>query len=96
MATKTKDPRLALLVCDIPIPAVVKDHGEYPTIFERFLRTSLPDGLSTFTLDSYDIRYAMEYPKEDVLDTYDGVIISGSGEFMIVLSNRKRMITPTS
>jgi GMP synthase-like glutamine amidotransferase len=78
MATKTKDPCLALLVCDIPIPAVVKDHGEYPRIFERFLRASLPDGLSTFTLDSYDIRYAMEYPKEDALDTYDGVIISGS------------------
>ena len=84
----TKDPCLALLVCDIPIPAVVKDHGEYPKIFERFLRASLPYGLSAFTLDSYDIRYAMEYPKEDVLDTYDGVIISGSGEF-IVLSNRR-------
>ncbi|KAH9173859.1 class I glutamine amidotransferase-like protein [Lactarius sanguifluus] len=74
----TKDPCLALLVCDIPIPAVVKDHGEYPMIFERFLRASLPDEFSAFTLDSYDIRYAMEYPKEDVLDTYDGIIISGS------------------
>jgi len=74
----TKDPRLALLVCDIPLPAVVKHHGEYPKIFETFLRASLPNGLSTFTLDSYDVRYAMEYPKEDVLDTYDGVIISGS------------------
>ena len=84
----TKDPRLALLVCDIPIPAVVKDHGEYPIIFERFLRASLPDGLSAFTMDSYDIRYAMEYPKEDILDTYDGIIISGSGEF-ILLSNRR-------
>ncbi|KAH9055119.1 class I glutamine amidotransferase-like protein [Lactarius deliciosus] len=74
----TKEPCLALLVCDIPIPAVVKDHGEYPMIFERFLRASLPVGLSAFTLDSYDIRYAMEYPKEDVLDTCDGIIISGS------------------
>ena len=82
----TKDPRFALLVCDIPLPAVVKDHGEYPRIFETFLRASLPDGLSAFTLDPYDIRYAMEYPKEDVLDTYDGVIISGSGG-SIVLSN---------
>jgi hypothetical protein len=84
----TKDPCLALLVCDIPIPAVVKDHGEYPKIFETFLRASLPDGLSTFTLDSYDIRYVVEYPKEDVLNTYDGVIISGSGEF-IFLSNQR-------
>jgi hypothetical protein len=72
--------RLALLVCDIPIPAVVKDHGEYPMIFNRLLRASLPAGLVDFTLDSYDVRYAMEYPTASVLDTYDGIIITGSGE----------------
>ena len=88
----TKDLCLALLVCDIPIPAVVQDHGEYPMIFKRFLRASLPDGLSAFTLDSYDIRYAMEYPKEDVLDTYDGIIISGSGEFIVLSSRRDDLI----
>ena len=84
----SKVPCLALLVCDIPLPVVVKEHGEYPKIFETFLRASLPDGLSTFKLDPYDIRYAMEYPKEDVLDTYDGVIITGSGEFVVPSNGR--------
>ncbi|KAI0247387.1 class I glutamine amidotransferase-like protein [Lactifluus subvellereus] len=77
MTTGTET-RLALLVCDIPIPAVVKDHGEYPMIFNRLLRTSLPDGFVDFTLDSYDVRYAMEYPTASLLDTFDGIIITGS------------------
>ncbi len=79
-AMATKDPCLALLVCDIPISAVVRDYGEYPKIFERFFHASRPEGISAFTLDSYDVRYAMEYPKEDALGIYDGVVISGSGE----------------
>jgi hypothetical protein len=74
-----RETRLALLVCDTPIPAVVKDHGEYPVIFNRLFRKSLPDGLD-FALDSYDVRCAMEYPTEGVLDTYNGIIITGSGE----------------
>jgi hypothetical protein len=74
-----RETRLALLVCDTPIPAVAKDYGEYPVIFNRLFRTSLPDGLD-FTLDSYDVRCAMEYPTGDVLDTYNGIIITGSGE----------------
>jgi hypothetical protein len=77
MLTKT---RLALLVCDIPIPAVIRDHGEYPMVFDRLLRTSLPGGLDDFSMDSYDVRYAMEYPMGGALDTYDGIIITGSGE----------------
>ncbi|KAH9991945.1 class I glutamine amidotransferase-like protein [Russula compacta] len=71
-------PRLALLVCDIPIPEVVQDNGEYPTIFDRIFRTSLPDGLADFVLDPYDVRNAKEYPAVGVLDTYDGIIITGS------------------
>ena len=76
----TAETRLALLVCDIPIPAVIRDHGEYPMIFDRLLRTSLPAGLDDFAMDSYDVRYAMEYPMGGALDTYDGIIITGSGE----------------
>jgi hypothetical protein len=71
-------PQLALLVCDVPIPEVVKDHGEYPIIFDRLFRTSLPDGLFDFALHPYDVRSAKEYPPMDKLDTYDGVIITGS------------------
>ncbi|KAH9975239.1 class I glutamine amidotransferase-like protein [Lactifluus volemus] len=75
MLTKT---HLALLVCDIPIPAVIRDHGEYPMVFDRLLRTSLPDGHDDFAMDSYDVRYMMEYPMGAALDTYDGIIITGS------------------
>ena len=71
-------PHLALLVCDVPIPEVVKDHGEYPMIFDRVFRTSLPDELSDFAFHTYDVRNAKEYPSTDILDTYDGIIITGS------------------
>ena len=71
-------PRLALLVCDIPIPEVVQDNGEYPMIFDKIFRTSLPDGLADFVLDPYDVRNAKEYPAVGVLDTYNGIIITGS------------------
>jgi hypothetical protein len=77
MAT-TSIPQLALLVCDVPLPEVVKDHGEYPIIFDRLFRTALPDGYSDFALHPYDVRNAKEYPPMDELDTYDGIIITGS------------------
>jgi len=76
----TRIPRLALLVCDTPIPEVIRDHGEYPMIFDRLFRASLPDGLEDFAMDPYDVRYAKEYPQMDVLDTYDGIVITGSGD----------------
>jgi hypothetical protein len=77
MATRT--PRLALLVCDIPVPAVRKYYGEYPKIFDTLFRASLPDGLADFVLDPYDVRYAKEYPQMDGIDAYDGIVITGSG-----------------
>ncbi|KAI0266443.1 class I glutamine amidotransferase-like protein [Gloeopeniophorella convolvens] len=73
-----RNPRLALLVCDIPIPAVVADYGEYPRIFRELFRASLPQDLADFVLDPYDVRYTMTYPSEVALDTYDGVVITGS------------------
>ena len=75
----TKLPRLALLVCDIPVPAVRRDYGEYPKIFDRLFRASLPDGLADFALDPYDVRYAKEYPQMGDIDAYDGIVITGSG-----------------
>lgn len=75
----TRIPRLALLVCDIPIPEVRKDHGDYQKIFDSLFRASMPDGLADFTLDPYDVRYAKEYPQTGDLDTYDGIVITGSG-----------------
>ncbi|KAI0300069.1 class I glutamine amidotransferase-like protein [Multifurca ochricompacta] len=74
----TNPPRLALLVCDTPVPAVVKDHGEYPMIFGTLFRASLPTGIVDFVMDSYDVRHAMAYPPSDTLDTYNGIVITGS------------------
>ncbi|KAI0292590.1 class I glutamine amidotransferase-like protein [Russula brevipes] len=74
----TSIPRLALLVCDTPVLEVVKEHGEYPMIFDRLFRSSLPDGIIDFTFDSYDVRNAKEYPPASLLDTYSGVVITGS------------------
>jgi hypothetical protein len=83
MSMATRIPRLALLLCDTPIPEVKKDYGEYPTIFGRLFRTSLPDGIADFAMDPYDVRNAKEYPKMDILDTYDGIVITGSGDVLV-------------
>jgi hypothetical protein len=82
----TRIPRLALLVCDTPVLQVVKEHGEYPVIFDRLFRSSLPDGVIDFTFDSYDVRNAKEYPPASLLDTYSGVVITGSCDFLPQLS----------
>ena len=87
----TRVPRLALLVCDIPIPEVVKEHGEYPMIFGRLFRTSFPNGLADFALDAYDVRNAKAYPQTDLLDTYDGIVISGSCDVLPQLSRNNRL-----
>lgn len=68
--------RLALLICDTPIPAVLETHGDYLAIFTRFLRESLPDPRVEFTMEGYDI-VLKQYPSLDV--RYDGVVITGSG-----------------
>jgi hypothetical protein len=72
-------PHLALLVCEVLGPELVENHGEYSMIFDRLFRASLPDGLSDYAMHPYDVRNAMEYPPVDTLDTYDGIIITGSG-----------------
>ena len=79
----TKIPSLALLICDTPIPEVKRDHGEYPMIFSKLFRASLPDGIADFALDPYDVRNAKEYPRMDILNTYDGIVITGSGDALV-------------
>ncbi|KAI0317968.1 class I glutamine amidotransferase-like protein, partial [Amylostereum chailletii] len=69
---------LALLVCDTPIPAVIATHGDYERIFKTFFLKSLPDGLDAFNMDAFDVRGKKEYPAEDRLDDYDGIVITGS------------------
>jgi hypothetical protein len=83
----TRVPRLALLVCDIPLPEVIRDHGEYPRIFDRVFRASLPDRFADFALYPYDVRYAKEYPQMGDLDAYDGIVITGSGNAPLSISS---------
>ncbi|TFY80860.1 hypothetical protein EWM64_g3151 [Hericium alpestre] len=70
--------RLALIVCDTPPPPIVRADGDYPHIFTTLLRASLPDGVTDFVLDTYDVKDKMEYPSDEALDTYRGIIITGS------------------
>jgi len=79
-------PRLALLVCEVLGPELVKSHGKYSIIFERLFCASLPDGLPDYTMHPYDVRNAMEYPPMETLDNYDGIIITGSGNVLRRLS----------
>jgi len=69
--------RLALLICDTPIPTVLETHGDYLAIFTRFFRESLPDPLVELTMEGFDVVHTQDYPSLDI--GYDGVVITGSG-----------------
>lgn len=77
--------RLALLICDIPNPAVLEKYGTYLEIFTTYLRNSLSatDRGTTieFTLEGYNV-FEGAYPKDDDLigdKAFDGMVITGSG-----------------
>ncbi|TFK47377.1 class I glutamine amidotransferase-like protein [Heliocybe sulcata] len=74
--------RLALLVCDKPIPVVVSNHGAYPEIFHDFLAATFPGKTASdpsqpgFVLDCYDVVHEQAYPADDAV--LDGILITGS------------------
>ncbi|KAL6300352.1 class I glutamine amidotransferase-like protein [Sparassis latifolia] len=69
--------RVALFLCDTPIPSVVAEDGDYTDVFNALLEKSLPEiSAVTFTLDSYDVRNKQEYPPN--IDDYHGIILTGS------------------
>lgn len=68
--------RLAILLCDTPVPPVLKEDGDYHKIFDAWLRGASPS--TDFTLDAFDVVNKMEYPPEDA--EYDGVLLTGSGQ----------------
>jgi len=73
--------RLALLICDTPIPNVLEREGNYHQVYGSYLRRSLDvfqeesGEKINFQLDGYDVRFKEEYPN---LDDYDGIVITGS------------------
>ena len=68
--------RLALFLCDTPLPSVQETDGDYTTIFTTLLHNSAPN--THFIIDPYDVKNRLEYP-EDV-DQYQGIILTGSGQ----------------
>ncbi|KZS87381.1 class I glutamine amidotransferase-like protein [Sistotremastrum niveocremeum HHB9708] len=74
--------RIALLICDTPVPPVVRESGDYLQIYGDWLRNSLRTALgdtvvpeSRFIMDGYDVVHKMEYPD---LDQYEALVLTGS------------------
>ncbi len=84
-ATSRKPIKLALLMCDTPIPSVREEFGTYLDIFRTQLSLSNPDQSFPFTLDAFDVVGAQEYPDLNAPvsdgDGYRGILISGSGVY---------------
>ncbi|WWD20825.1 hypothetical protein CI109_105302 [Kwoniella shandongensis] len=82
--------RVALLITDTPLPAVVAENGTYLDIFRRWLSESLasyPDESvragTELIVDGYDVVDKQEYPPSAKLvdgapDAYDCVMMTGS------------------
>ncbi|WWC92435.1 uncharacterized protein L201_007393 [Kwoniella dendrophila CBS 6074] len=82
--------RIALLINDTPVPAVVAEDGVYYDIYKRWLLKSLasyPDASvarnTELIIDSYDVVDKREYPPEEKLlagskDGYDAIMLTGS------------------
>ena len=89
---------LALLVCGKTTGKTYAENGDYIDIFTRFLHASLDavqgpqsslekpnhDPRWQFTLDPYDVVNRQEYPTDEKLNDYHGVIITGSRAWMTV------------
>jgi hypothetical protein len=73
---------LALLICGSFTPNLQEKYGDYTRVFTNFFRSAQPKKID-FTLDSYDVVQKMEYPPEDKLDSYDGIVLTGSGNSFV-------------
>ncbi|KAL1944062.1 hypothetical protein VTO73DRAFT_3880 [Trametes versicolor] len=79
MSSASRPYKIAVLLCDTPLPAILAANGNYGAVFEKLFRNSLPSSSipdAEFTVDAYDIRNEQVYP-EDV-DQYDAVLLTGS------------------
>ena len=68
--------RLALLVCDTLMPAVVEAHGNHPEIYDTWLKASNVAGVP-YQLTPFDVvNHPEVYPNPEEIDA---VILTGSG-----------------
>ncbi|KAH9896838.1 class I glutamine amidotransferase-like protein [Cubamyces lactineus] len=75
----SKPYKIAVLLCDTPLPAILASQGDYGAIFETLFRNALREagGPETkFVVDAYDVRNEQVYPKD--VDQYDAVLLTGS------------------
>ncbi|KAL7422969.1 hypothetical protein Q5752_002267 [Cryptotrichosporon argae] len=80
--------RVALLLCDTPVPKVLEEIGDYHVIYRHWLETALasyPDPAiaqnTELVLDAYDVVGKGEYPTANQLTGpggYDAVMMTGS------------------
>ncbi|KAJ6466935.1 class I glutamine amidotransferase-like protein [Mycena sanguinolenta] len=74
---------VALLICDTPMPSVVEEHGDYHVLFTNLLHAAgkqlgIDEIADKCKLDPYDVVTKMEYPTDEQLAVYDGILITGS------------------
>ncbi|RDB26710.1 putative glutamine amidotransferase-like protein C13C5.04 [Hypsizygus marmoreus] len=77
MSKSSSPTKLALLVCGSLTGSLKDTYGDYTAVFGEFLQRALPKDVK-FILDPYDVVFKMEYPPEDKIDTYEGIIYTGS------------------
>ena len=75
--------KLALLLCDTPVPPVKQKYGTYREVFETLLDESRPSQDVSFTLDGFDVVSEQVYPNLDD-GGYKAILLSGSGECYVV------------
>ena len=85
--TTMKRVKIALFLCDTPIPAILAVHGDYTNIFRTLLEQTLPPNFE-LVLDPYDVVNKMEYPDDDKLKEYDAIMLTGSGAPCVLVHTR--------
>ena len=73
--------RIALFLCDHTPPTVRETDGDYLNVFGTLLRNSSPS--TDFDLVPFEVRTKLEYPKPEEIDTFQAIILTGSGELPI-------------
>ena len=69
--------RLALLLCDTPVPAVLEREGTYLDIFRTWLESCNP-GVD-LVIDAVN----QELPPVESIESYDAVMLTGSSKLYL-------------
>jgi len=77
MATK-----IALLLCGNLSGEAYAQNGDYTSIYSRYLRETAPKS-TQYTLDTYDVVKEMVYPSEEQEDSYNCIMLTGSGTVQV-------------